>query len=199
MCAHVTVTRSWKQFWFPAFHACSLPPLDGLPYCPTHVPVAVAAGLRRVHQKGQALVEAGMCVTVFVLLTMGAVDFGYSFFALHAVTHATSAGARMASALQMDSRGPCGTFSDPAGVTSAVDGVVRGQVGSAVTIDSVSVVECDGTTCPASTDTSHCGNTGSTIPEVVVTVQGSIPVVTGMFGSTPRPFTRVQTFRDEGR
>jgi len=40
---------------------------------------------------------------------------------------------------------------------------------------------------------------GSTIPQVVVTVQGTLPVVTGLFGSGPRPFTRVQTFRDEGR
>ncbi len=199
MCSHFTVTRSWKLLWFPRFHRCSVPPVDGLPYCSSHVPAPLAAGLRRLHQRGQALAEAGFCVVLFVLLSAGAVDFGYSFFALHTIAHATSAGARIASAYQLNGRGPCGTYSSPATATSAVDSFIRGQVGGIATINSVSVVECDGNICPASTDTANCGNTGSTIPQVVVTVQGTLPVLTGMFGSGPRSFTRVQTFRDEGR
>src|SRR6266403_2557125 len=65
-----------------------------------------------------------------VTLTLGAIEFGYTFRALHTGTQATAAGARAASVLQGGNRDACGRITD----TSAIDSLVRSQVGRVVTV-----------------------------------------------------------------
>src|SRR2546422_2291479 len=64
----------------------------------------------RRNRKGQAFVELGIIVAVLITITIGAIDFGYTFLALHMTTQATAAGARAASVLGANYRNACGGF-----------------------------------------------------------------------------------------
>jgi len=146
----------------------------------------------RRNQSGQSLVELGVVVTLFITLTLGAVEFGYAFMALHIITHASSVGARYASALDVvGSRGTCGVIT--AAGQSQVQGRVTSQIGGVVNVTNVAVTQTPtpaaATPCPTITE----------IPTVTVTVTGSIPHLFGLLGSGALSFTRAQTFRDEGR
>src|SRR2546422_8082587 len=66
----------------------------------------------RRNAKGQAFVELGIIVALLITITIGAVEFGYAFLALHTVTQATAAGARAASVLQVGNRDACGRITD---------------------------------------------------------------------------------------
>src|SRR5919198_736059 len=103
------------------------------------------------NQKGQALTELGIVVVLLVTITLGAVEFGYTFFALHMITQATAAGARAASVLQVGTRGVCGQITDPTLINDIGD-LVRSQVASFATVTSVQVkqVPDPGTTFPCS-------------------------------------------------
>ena len=146
----------------------------------------------RKNQSGQSLVELGIVVALFITLTLGAVEFGYAFMALHIITHASSVGARYASALDVvGSRGTCGVIT--AAGQSQVQGRVTSQIGGVVNVTNVAVTQtptpASATPCPTLTE----------IPTVTVTVTGSIPYLFGLLGSGALSFTRAQTFRDEGR
>ena len=146
----------------------------------------------RRNQSGQSLVELGIVVALFITLTLGAVEFGYAFMALHTITQASSAGARYASALDVvGSRGTCGVIT--AAGQSQVQGRVTSQIGGVVNVTNVAVTQTPtpaaATPCPTLTE----------IPTVTVTVTGSIPYLFGLLGSGALSFTRTQTFRDEGR
>ena len=142
------------------------------------------------NQKGQALTELGIVVALLITITIGAVEFGYTFFALHMVTQATAAGARAASVLQVGSRGVCGQITDPTLMSDITD-LVRAQVGNFATVSNVRVVQVPtpGTTFPCPPATA--------MPKVNVIVDGTIPSIFGLRRSTG--FERIETFRDEGR
>src|SRR5438132_10927300 len=92
----------------------------------------------RRNQSGQSLVELGVVVTLFITLTLGAVEFGYAFMALHTITQASSAGARYASALDVaGSRRTCGVIT--AAGQSQVQGRVTSQIRSVVTVPNVAL------------------------------------------------------------
>jgi len=146
----------------------------------------------RRNQSGQSLVELGIVVALFITLTLGAVEFGYAFMALHTITQASSAGARYASALEVGSRGTCGVITDAG--KSQVQGRVTSQIGGVVNVTNVAVTQT-----PAPLTTTPCADLTATIPTVTVTVTGSIPYLFGLLGSGALSFTRAQTFRDEGR
>src|SRR5206468_9833505 len=84
----------------------------------------------RRNGKGQALAELGIIVALLITITIGAVEFGYTFFALHMVTQAPAPGARAASVLQASNRRTCGQITD----TRPTARLVRTQVGTAVTL-----------------------------------------------------------------
>ena len=144
----------------------------------------------RRKENGQGLVEAALVVTLLVVLTLGSVEFGYSFVALHFLTQAASAGARVASTYQVGGRDTCGCFKDPTAVKSTIKAFVTTEVGQVATISDVTVVQ----------NTANNSGTCTTpaTPTVAVTVTGTIPRVSGLFGSTPVNFSRTETFRDEG-
>ena len=147
-------------------------------------------GIVRRNQKGQGLTEAAIVVTLLMMLTLGAVDFGYSFVALHFLTQAASAGARVAATYQVGSRDSCGCFKDSSAVNSTIKSFVKSEVGSVATVSTVTVVQ------NTVNNSGTCVNAAT--PTIAVTVTGTIPRVTGLFGSTPVSFSRTETFRDEG-
>ncbi len=138
----------------------------------------------RVREAGQGLTEFGLVVTLFILVTLGIVEFGYDFLAFHLVTQATSAGARAASVLQHN----CGAYNSPTDVP-AITSLVSGQVGSVANISSVRVATLNEGTCPVP---------NGTIPQVTVTVQASVPrMFNGVVGPATLDLNRTETFRDE--
>ncbi len=156
----------------------------------------IGCGTHRTKQLGQALTEMGLVVALCVLLTLGIVEFGYTFMALNLITQATSAGARAASVHQMGSRGLCGKITNDTAITAVPTGIVAAQIGNIATIPPGGVTV---TQNPAPNTVAPCHMFGGTdIPLVIVTTTGTIPDVFGLFGSTIS-FTRTATFRDEAR
>src|SRR5438046_3974078 len=103
-------------------------PLSGSPVQRT------ACGTHRTKQLGQALTEMGLVVALCVLLTLGIVEFGYTFMALNLIKQATSRGARAASVHQMGSRGLCGKITNDTAITAVPTGIVAAQIGNIATI-----------------------------------------------------------------
>ena len=153
---------------------------------------------QRRDQRAQALVETGLVIALFVIVVLGMIEFGYAFMALNMITQATTAGARAAAALQVGSRGTCGTITDKSAVDGNPNGIVRRQIGGIATVTNVTVTQnpdpnvlCSGICCTF---------IGSNIPTVTVTVTGNLPHLFGLLGSGALGgFTRSETFRDEGR
>src|SRR5256712_1324366 len=168
-----------------------VPPLGGAPV------QRADWGTHRTNQRGQSLIEMGLTVALCVLLTLGIVEFGYTFLALNLITQATSAGARAASVHQMGSRGLCGKITDKSAIVGAgtgTPGLVRSQISSIATVSEVKLDQV-----PAPNTVAPCATfSGATIPLVIVTTTGTIPDVFGLFGSTVS-FTRTAQFRDEAR
>src|SRR6266446_4993849 len=103
----------------------------------------------RKNGKGQAFVEFGIIVALLITITIGAVEFGYAFLALHMITQATAAGARAASVLQVGNRDACGRITN----TSPIQALVLAQVGNLATVSDVQVQQVpaitgDGVTQP---------------------------------------------------
>jgi len=151
----------------------------------------------RRNGKGQAFVELGIIVAVLITIAIGAIDFGYTFLALHMTTQATAAGARAASVLGPNYRNACGGFvyTTPNRI-DAITQLVTSQVGTIATVTNVTVQQCDVNCSPVS-GTLPCSVPD--MPKVRVTVVGTIPRVVGLFGSSPLAFSRTETFRDESR
>src|SRR5437870_1852961 len=142
----------------------------------------------RRNQSGQSLVELGVVVALFITLTLGAVEFGYAFMALHTITQASSAGARYASALDVaGSRGTCGVIT--AAGQSQVQGRVTSQIGGVVNVTNVAVPQ---TPTPAAATPSP---TLTEIPPVTVTVTGAIPRPFRLLGSGGPAFRGTEHFR----
>ena len=149
--------------------------------------------------RGQAFVETALVIGLVLVVTLGIIEFGYAFMALNLVTHAATAGARAGAALQVGSRGNCGTIADTSSVTGN-SGIVKQEIGGVVTVSNVSLTQTpDPSTCGTAPACSSCTFSGSTIPTVTVKVTGTIPFLFGLLGSSALPFTRTETYRDEGR
>src|SRR5207245_9105587 len=71
-----------------------------------------ARGTDRTKQLGQALVEAGLVIALFVIVVVGMIEFGYAFMALNVITQATTDRARAGTALQVGIRRTCGQIID---------------------------------------------------------------------------------------
>ena len=163
----------------------------------------------RRNENGQVLAETGLVIGLLIIVTLGIVEFGWVFFALHMVTNAARDGARAASALL--NRGTCGDFTDTSTigplVTSRLTGIatVDGSVAGGCCPAGVCVQQCnaasDGTlTCGISYPSAPCHvYTGDPIPVVKVTVAGHISDIFGLLGNRLYPFCRAVTFRDLGR
>jgi len=160
-----------------------------------HVPPVLSDGPRRLvgqreKQKGQALAEFGACAFLFVLLTIGLLDFAWDFVQIHMVTQATSVAARAASALSH----PCG---DSSAKLALAKQLVTAQTNGFATVDPNT-----GVTVTFTNETkggAPCVAAG-TSPQVTVHVTGTITDLFGLVhqGGTLN-FTRTETFLDEGQ
>jgi Flp pilus assembly protein TadG len=157
------------------------------------------------NQRGQGLVEMGLVVTVFVLLSMGIIEFGRAFMVANMVTHAARDGARAASMIGLTQRDQDGCFNvDPAatigpqviaeighGLDAETAGTFTVQVFQGLASDSPES-GCSGNNCATPL------NAGD-IPVVRLCLTGSVPYMFNLVGSTGFPVSRIVTFRDEGR
>lgn len=142
----------------------------------------------RVRQRGQALVEMGLVVLLFTVLTLGIVDFGRMLMILNVVTHAARDGARAASVTSSDAW-MGGTLSGTALAT--IEDRVHTQLATVLGPDDASAF----TVTPALADVG-----GIIGQEVSVTVSGTVPYLFGFSGiwGGDVAVNRVATFRFEG-
>jgi Flp pilus assembly protein TadG len=134
---------------------------------------------RRRTQRGQALAETAIVIVLLVTMAMGIIEFGRAWLIANMITHAARDGARMA-AVPASNRDGNGIITD----TSAIVNQVLSDVGT--------VVPTAGFTVNVAQPL--IGG----IPMVQVTVNGTVPYVFNLVG-TSFTVARTVTFRDEGR
>ncbi len=133
------------------------------------------------------MVEAGITITVFVLLTMGIIEFGRAWMVANMITQAARDGGRTAAVVPPVNRDGDGKIK--AGPKADIVLQVKTQIGNVLdptTLDALNV------------DIQQ--PTVSGVNEVVVTVSGPVPYIFNLpFVGTSFNVNRVVTFRDEGR
>jgi Flp pilus assembly protein TadG len=129
-------------------------------------------------QRGQALVEMGMVVALFVVLVVGTIEFGRAWMIANMITHAARDGARIGATAQ--GRGAGGTITSTSSIQTQVLDDIR------------NVTPTTGLTVNVTQPTI------SGIPMVQVRVTGTVPYLFNLVG-TSFAVDRTATFRDEGR
>ena len=150
--------------------------------------------------KGQALVETGLVITLLVVVSLGIVQFGYAFMQLNMITNAARDGARAGAALA--NRDTCGCLQagDSTANTGSIPTLVRNEIGNVMDATNlqISVTQtpspCDGGSCPCA---GACRTpVAGVLPTVDVNVQGTVPYIF-RFGGTGYSLNRTVRFRDE--
>jgi Flp pilus assembly protein TadG len=139
-------------------------------------------------ERGQALIEMAVVVTLLFFLVMGIVEFGRAFMVTSMITHAARDGARFGATLDptLRSTDPAskGCFTDAG--TTAIEDHVDGQLrGGGVSPSSVNVSvtqDCD----------------ASDLATVTVVIDGTIDYIFNIVG-TSFAVNRTVTFADENR
>jgi Flp pilus assembly protein TadG len=133
------------------------------------------------------LAELGMTIVLFMLLSLGIVEFGRILMIVNVVTHAARDGARSAAVVPASGR-IAGTIQN----WSGIEAQVTNQIANVTTVGFT---------------VTHGQPTDGGIPMVEVTVTatgGGVPYLFAPFlfpglGSNTLPVTRTVRFRDEGR
>lgn len=128
---------------------------------------------RTVRRRGQALTEMAFCVLLFVVLTLGIIDFGRMLMVLNVITYAARDGARAAAVV------PAATWA-----TARSDLQARVEAQIATVTDTAFTVTPD---CVVSNGT----------PNVFVRIVGSEPFIFPGFWGESVSVDRVATFRYE--
>jgi hypothetical protein len=138
-------------------------------------------------QRGQAMAEMGLVVLLFVVLTLGIIDFGRMLMVLNVITHAARDGARIA-ALTKFERWSGGALTGAE--LAAVQSRVRQQMGTVMPQS-----EAD-----AFSVTPFKAAGGAAGEEASVRVQGSVPFIFSFPGLWGGSITvdRTATYRFEG-
>ena len=126
------------------------------------------------------MAETGLVIVLLIFLSMGIVEFGRAYMISNMITHATRDGARMASVVPASGRNSSGIITS----TSAISTQVLAEIQN--------VMPTTGLTVTVSQPTI------SSIPMVSVRVNGSVPYMIKLWGTT-YPVDRTVVFRDEGR
>lgn len=138
---------------------------------------------RRPGERGQMLAELGMTIVLFMLLSLGVVEFGRILMIVNVVTHAARDGARSAAVVPASGRNS-GTIQN----WSGIEAQVTNQIANVTTVGFT---------------VTHAQPTDGGIPMVEVTVSGNVPWLFAPFllpaSATSLPVTRTVRFRDEGR
>jgi len=147
-------------------------------------------------ERGQALIEFGVVVVLFVTLVLGVVTFGHAFMVMNMITHAARDGARIAAT--WPDRGNCGvlTNKDP----------IRQKVKDEIETVSGETFQVDVTQIPPPPADKPCGAPAT--PTVQVNVQGCVgyvfPILPKNIGTTCSSgrvgfaVNRTVVFHDEG-
>jgi Flp pilus assembly protein TadG len=139
--------------------------------------------------RGQALIEMGIVVVLFVLLVLGVLEFGRAFMVANMITHAARDGARSAAVVSLADRDP-----DTKVISGAKKSAIEGQVIAQIE----SVLPNGQHSLSASVTQDEIAGAGGTIPVVQVTVTGDVTYLFNLVGDH-FGVTRTVTFRDEGR
>ena len=74
---------------------------------------------RKCNERGQALIELGIIVVLFMTIALGLITFAHGFMVVNVVTHAARDGARLAATWR--NRGACGSLSNTGAIVQAVN------------------------------------------------------------------------------
>jgi Flp pilus assembly protein TadG len=146
------------------------------------------------NQRGQALVEIGISVSFFLLLTIAILEVGRAFMVANMITHAARDAGRAAAVIANTStvtnRDTAGFLTDTA--KNAIHDQVVTRVGEIDTQTTIAALDGDW----FSQVTSANG-----VPTVTVKVKGTFPLMFNLLPNITSPLTieRTVTFRDEGR
>jgi Flp pilus assembly protein TadG len=131
-------------------------------------------------ERGQALAETGIMITLFVMLVMGTIEFGRAWMILNMITHAARDGARIAAVVDSSGRDASGNITNK----SAIQTQVLTEIQNVMTTTGLTATLTQSTV--------------SGVPMVQVQVSGSVPYIFNLVG-TSFSVSRTVTFRDEGR
>jgi Flp pilus assembly protein TadG len=131
-------------------------------------------------QRGQALIEMAVVVTLLFFLVMGIIEFGRAFMITNMITHGARDGARFGATLEPSLRDNIGCFT--ADGTDAIVDHVNEQ------LDNVGVTTAD-------VDVNQCCDDND-IATVTVAITGTIDYVFNLVGSSFN-VNRTVTFADE--
>lgn len=135
------------------------------------------------NQRGQALAETAIIVTLLLMLVMGIVEFGRAFMVSNMIVHAARDGARFAAVAPVSSRDDAGMITNTTSIKNHVRSAIASVVGAS-TAQALTVNVTQGAGPP---------------PIVTVQVTGSVPFIINWAGMVSFPVNRSVTFRDEGR
>ena len=135
----------------------------------------------RRSDRGQALVETGIIIVLFVTLVMGTIEFGRAWLVSNMVTHAARDGARVAATWPTRTGGT---------ISSTDKTTIQNQVQTQLT----------NTLGPTGLTATITQTVVGTVPTVQLRVNGSIPYLFRLVpGVSTFAVDRTVTFRDEGR
>ena len=89
--------------------------------------------MRKRHgERGQALIELGISITLFFTIVLGLLTFGHAFLVMNMITHAARDGARIAAT--WPSRGNCGVLTSTTPIGDQVKAEIATVVGGTFTV-----------------------------------------------------------------
>jgi hypothetical protein len=115
-------------------------------------------------QSGQALIEAGIVVTLLMVLALGVLAFGHAILVANVIAHAARDGARMAST--WPARGTCDVIQGIGPIQTQVTNEVNGIVGGSFTVEVFQI--------PVPSGSAPCAVPSN--PQVRVRVTGCVPL-----------------------
>ena len=135
-------------------------------------------------ERGQALIEMALVVTLLVTLSIGIIEAGRAFMVLNMITNVARDAARLGAGAPPASRDVNGNLT--AGTRTAIEAQVPAQI---ALVDG-------GTSVTATLLQTTIGSPPLNV--VRVTVSGTVPLMFNLLGG-PITVNRVATFRDEGK
>ena len=139
--------------------------------------------LIRRGRRGQALVELGIVVVLFVFLVMGIIEFGRAWMVGNMITQAARHGARAAAVLPLSKRNATThVITDSAAIVTQVKNQIQNVYAGTLDVTVNPQADAGG------------------IPLVSVTIAGTVPFLFNLPGvGTSFAVNRSVIFRDEGR
>ena len=143
------------------------------------------------NQRGQGLTEAAIIISLFVLLSMGIVEFGRAWMVANMITAAARDGARAMAIVNNDpaNRSSDGTISDT--VKNAIRVQMKNEIKTVLDSSTVDAFP------PADLEQILDPLTGLNV--VQVRISGEVPYIFNLVGASSFGIGRQVTFRDEGR